>query len=134
VTWTVTLTDGIYRYFCDPHNTVMKGAFAVGSATLPPPAQRILGTVGPGRTIALKFTNGSRVRALTTSQVTVAVTDRSRTDNFHLKGNGVNRATGVGFRGKATWKLTLADGRYTYGSDRHKSLRGSFTVSTTGYP
>jgi PASTA domain len=37
VTWTVTFTDGIYRYVCDPHANTMNGAFSVGSAQLPPP-------------------------------------------------------------------------------------------------
>lgn len=131
VTWTVTFTDGVYRFFCDPHATVMKGAFAVGTATLPPPAVTLRGSVGPGRSIALRRASGSRVMSLSTSNVTVVVNDRSSTDNFHLTGKGVNKATGVGFRGKKTWKLTLANGKYTYRSDRHKSLRGSFTVAAS---
>ena len=36
-TWTVTLTDGVYTFQCDPHAAQMKGAFSVGSAQLPPP-------------------------------------------------------------------------------------------------
>jgi plastocyanin len=133
VTWTVTFVDGIYRFFCDPHNTVMKGAFAVGTAKLPPPATTLRASVGPGRTIALKFTDGSRVRTVTTTQVKIVLDDRSRTDNFHLTGQGVNKATGVGFRGKVTWKLSLPGSKYVFRSDRHKSLRGSFVVAATGY-
>jgi plastocyanin len=37
LTWTVTLTDGVYRFVCDPHSNTMNGAFSVGSAQLPPP-------------------------------------------------------------------------------------------------
>ena len=68
------------------------------------------------------------------NDVVIAVNDRTRTDNFHLSGPGVNKKTGVAFRGRATWKLTLQGGRYVYRSDRHKTLRGAFTVSSTPYP
>src|SRR5262249_57068176 len=36
-TWTVTLTDGVYSFICDPHATFMRGQFTVGSAQPPPP-------------------------------------------------------------------------------------------------
>ena len=36
-TWTVVLTDGVYRFVCDPHAAQMNGSFSVGSAQLPPP-------------------------------------------------------------------------------------------------
>jgi hypothetical protein len=36
-TWTVTFTDGVYRFVCDPHASFMKGIFTVGSAQPPPP-------------------------------------------------------------------------------------------------
>jgi plastocyanin len=129
-TWTVTLRDGVYRFVCDAHPTTMKGAFAVGSATLPRPATQLRGSVGPGRTISLRRSDGSKVSVLTgVSQVVITVDDRSRTDNFHLSGKGVNKATGVGFRGRVTWRLSLSPGKYVYRSDRHRSLRGSFSVS-----
>ena len=62
----------------------------------------------------------------------IAVTDRSKTDNFHLTGPGVHKATGVGFRGKVTWKVNFSAGKYVYRSDKHKKLRGSFTVAASG--
>jgi plastocyanin len=131
-TWTVTFTDAVYKYVCDAHPTVMKGSFAVGTATLPRPATRLSGSVGPGRKISLRNADGSKLTTLAGSnQVVIAVNDRSRTDNFHLIGNGVNKATGVRFRGRASWKLTLAAGKYVYRSDRHKSLHGSFTVPSS---
>lgn len=130
--WTVTFTDGKYTFQCDPHFTVMHGSFTVGTVAAPPPATQLRATVGPGRTIALRDGNGSKVTVLSGSTtVVLAVNDRSRSDNFHLTGKGVNRATGVGFRGRVTWKLKLALGKYLYRSDRHKALRGSFTVSPT---
>jgi hypothetical protein len=130
VTWTVTFTNGTYTFRCDPHATVMHGTFTVGTVTAPPPATQLKATVGPGRTIGLRDADGRRLTVLNGStSVVVAVTDRSRTDNFHLVGPGVNKATGVGFRGRATWKLKVRSGRYVYRSDRHKALHGSFTVS-----
>jgi hypothetical protein len=62
------------------------------------------------------------------------VNDRSRRDNFHLTGKGVNRATGIGFRGRVTWSLKVSPGVYRFRSDRHKSLRGSFAVTGVGSP
>jgi hypothetical protein len=132
VTWTVSFTDGVYTFLCDAHPTVMKGQFAVGSATLPQPATKLSGSVGPGRKISLRYADGSKLKVLAGSnQVAIAVNDRSRTDNFHLTGKGVNKATGVAFRGRVSWKLTLQAGKYVYRSDRHKRLRGSFTVPSS---
>jgi len=62
------------------------------------------------------------------------VNDRTRTDNFHLTGPGVNKKTGIAFRGRATWKLALQGGRYVYRSDAHKKVRGAFSVPSTPYP
>lgn len=135
VTWTVTLRDGTYTFRCDPHSTVMRGTFTVGTATAPAPPTQLRGTVGPRRSIALRYADGSRLAILAGSNVVVIrIDDRSRTDNFHLTGKGVNKTTGVGFRGRVTWKLTLAAGTYAYRSDRHRALRGSFTVSSSSYP
>jgi plastocyanin len=132
-TWTVTLTDGIYTYQCDPHSGIMRGRFAVGSAQLEPPTATLNGRVGPGRTISLRQADGTKPTVLNgITSVKVVVTDRSKTDNFHLTGPGVNRATGVGFRGRATWNLKVSTGVYRYRSDRHKTLRGSFSVTASG--
>ena len=134
-TWTVTLADGTYNYVCDAHSGLMKGNFTVGTVTAPPPPTKLTGTVGPGRKISLRYADGSKLTVLAgSSDVVITVNDRSRTDNFHLTGEGVNKATGVRFRGRATWKLTLSGGNYVYHSDRHKGLRGSFSVSSSPYP
>jgi plastocyanin len=133
-TWTVTLTDGIYDFHCDPHAGIMKGRFAVGSAQLPPPTAMLRGGVGPGRTIFVRHEDGSRATILNgVTSIRLIVSDRSRTDNFHLTGHGVNKATGVGFRGRVTWNLKVSPGVYRFRSDRHKALRGSFSVTASGY-
>jgi Copper binding proteins, plastocyanin/azurin family len=118
VTWTVNLTDGRYSFVCDPHSTQMRGFFTVG--TLPPTT--ISASVGPRKTISL------RPKTADVGPATITVNDRSRRDNFHLTGPGVNRKTGVATRSRVTWSVTLQPGRYTYRSDKTKKLRGSFTV------
>jgi len=57
------------------------------------------------------------------------VTDRTAADGFRLSGPGVAKATGIAFRGAATWKVSLKAGTYTYRAVRHPKLRGSFTLS-----
>ena len=126
VTWTVTLVDGTYTFLCDEHATRMRGSFTVGNVPAAPTPAKLTGTVGPTRKISV------RPKTVPAGPVTLTVNDRSRVDNFHLVGSGVNRKTGVTFRGRVTWRLTLAAGRYTYRSDKHKSLRGSFTATPSG--
>jgi hypothetical protein len=121
VKWTVTLADGVYTYVCDEHATVMHGRFTVGDVPAAP--AKLSGSVGPRRTISL------RPKTVPAGAVVLAVKDSTRTDNFHLTGPGVNKKTGVAFRGSVTWNLTLAAGRYTYRSDKHPKLRGTLTVT-----
>jgi hypothetical protein len=131
VTWTVTFTDGRYTYQCDAHPTLMHRAFTVGTPPPPPvkpPAKKLLGSVGPGAKIALRTTGGARVSHAKPGRYVVTVRDRTKTDNFHLRGPGVNVKTGVAFTGSKTWKLRLAKGTYRYSSDRHPKLRGTFRV------
>jgi hypothetical protein len=123
--WNVTLTDGTYTYVCDAHPTIMKGSFTVGN--LPPPPVKLSGKVGPARTITLKK-GSSLVKSLKAGKYKIVVNDASAKDNFHLKGPGVSKKTSVPKRSKATWKVTLRKGKYTYFSDAHKSLKRSFSV------
>ena len=131
-TWTVTFRDGIYTYQCDPQSTTMRGRFAVGSATLPTPAPaptRLSGRVGPGEKISLTNAAGKRVIRVKAGRYRISVRDMSRTENFHLTGPGLNRKTGVPFRGTSTWTVSLKAGRYVYRSDPSKNLRGVVTVT-----
>jgi plastocyanin len=118
-TWTVTIGDGRYTYMCDAHSSVMRGYFLAGALT----PVSFTGSVGPKRTISLK------PKSALPGPAVVTVNDRSKTDNFHLTGPGVNKKTGVKTRGKATWTVTLVPGVYTYKSDKTKKLRGSFVVN-----
>ena len=119
ITWTVTIGDGRYTYVCDAHASQMRGYFLAGAIT--PIA--FTGSVGPKKTISL------RPKSALPGPAVITVNDRSKTDNFHLTGPGVNKKTGVKTRGKATWTVTLVPGRYSYKSDKTKKLRGSFVVN-----
>jgi plastocyanin len=119
VVWTLTLVDGKYGFDCTAHPTVMKGWFTVGQV-----APTLLGAaVGPKRVISLK------PKTAQVGPATITVNDRSRGDNFHLTGPGVNKKTGVAFRGRVTWNVTLQPGIYSYRSDKHKNMHGSLIVT-----
>jgi plastocyanin len=120
--WTVTLTDGTYRYVCDAHATTMHGIFTVGTVAAPATTQKLSGSVGPGSKISF-------VRGAKAGKAVLTIRDRSAKDNFHLTGPGVNRKTGVGARGTVTWTVTLRAGTYRYRSDAHPGLKGSTRVS-----
>ena len=119
VVWTLTLADGKYGFDCTAHPTLMKGWFTVGQVA----ATQFGASVGPKRTISLK------PKTALVGPATITVYDRSRVDNFHLTGPGLNKKTGVTFRGRVTWNVTLQPGIYSYRSDKHKSLRGSLIVT-----
>jgi hypothetical protein len=121
-TFTITIAQGTYTFVCDAHPTQMHGKFFGG--TPPPPVlpKPIAARVGPGRTISFP-------RTLAKGKYLITVRDLSKTDNLHLKGPGVNRKTGVLFRGTAKWPVTLTTGTYLVWSDAHKTLAHTVKVS-----
>jgi plastocyanin len=119
VVWTVMLTDGKYAFDCAAHVSSMNGWFTVGEVA----PTKFAAAVGPKRSISLK------PKITEVGPATITVSDRSRVDNFHLTGPGVNKKTGVAFRGRVTWNVALRPGTYSYRSDKHKSLRGSLIVT-----
>jgi NitT/TauT family transport system substrate-binding protein len=84
------------------------------------------GTV-QGRRLLLRL-DGRPVTRLNRGPYTFVVTDNSRTQNFKLKGPGVNRQTSVKGRGRSTWTLTLRPGVYRYWSSARPGVRKSFRV------
>lgn len=133
VTWTVTLSNGTYVYICDPHATTMRGSFTVGPppVSTPPPRPRtvkLVATVGPGATIALRRASGALATRLQPGLYSITVRDRSARQNFHLIGPGVNRRTGVSSRGTVTWQVRLKAATYRYVSDASRALRRSVRV------
>jgi hypothetical protein len=148
-TWTVTFQEGTYHYQCDPHFTQMKGDITVETgaplpaapppptttttstpppAPPPPPVRKLIGSVGPGATISLRF-NGHKVTTLKAGLVSITIADRSMKDNFRLKGLGVNRGTSKLGRAVVIWRLRLKRGLYVYSSDATPTLRGAFRVT-----
>jgi hypothetical protein len=133
-TFAVTLRDGRYTFVCDPHALTMRGGFDVGTGPPPPPppsvAVRLVATVGPGATIALRTLAGTRPRTLKAGSYVITVRDRTKLHNFHLSGAGVNRKTGVAQVATVVWRLTLKRGTLFFYSDRSATkLRGSVVVS-----
>ena len=129
-TFTITVKDGNYSYVCDPHSTRMHGEFTAGNPPPPtttttstPPAARPLALrVGPGRTL-------SAPAKLTAGRYAITVKDASAADNLHLKGAGVDRKTGVAFKGQTSWTVTLKAGSYRAFSDAHRTLARTIRVS-----
>ncbi len=81
----------------------------------------------------LRTSDGMPITALRADRYTIVVTDASRRDNFHLVGPGVNRRTGLRFKGTARWTVHVRSGTYRYRSDRpHSKLYGSFIVLSAG--
>ena len=140
LTWTVTFRDGTYRFNCDPHASVMRGSFTVGNAPPPPPPPpppptvkpptKLTGTVGPGYAIALRNGAGARVKTLKTGRYAITVRDRGSIHNFHLVGPGVNRKTGVAYKGTTkAWTVTLRKGTLRWLCDPHATrMRGTARV------
>jgi plastocyanin len=124
-TFSITVKDGSYSYVCDAHASRMLGTFTGGStpppATAPPPKPLTL-RVGPGRTM----TAPARLAA---GRYAITVKDASAADNLHLKGAGVDRKTGVGFKGQAHWTVALKPGAYRVFSDAHTTLARTIRIS-----
>ena len=72
---------------------------------------------------------GSEWRPLKAGPAVLVVGDLSTTDNFHLTGPGVNKATARAGKGTFTWRLALKPGLYRYRSDATATLKGSFRVT-----
>jgi plastocyanin len=99
----------------------------VASASAASPT--LTGTDGPGFTITLKK-GTTKVTSLKAGKYKVVVKDLSNLHNFHLKGPGVDKKTGVGAKGTFTWTVTLKKGTYKFICDPHAAImKGSFKVT-----
>lgn len=104
-----------------PNMTKFVPSFVEGGRTLQ-------ATVGQGSFLALRL-DGKKVTKIRAGRYTVAVSDKSTKDNFHLSGAGVNKTTSVAKRQDATWILTLRKGVYRYASDGSSKKNGTFRVT-----
>ena len=82
------------------------------------------GSVGPSDTIRLV----TKPKKAGVHRLTIR--DLADDHNFHLRGPGVNAATGVGATGTKTFRVRLQPGKtYRFVCDPHSSImKGSFTV------
>jgi hypothetical protein len=129
-TWDVTLQNGqLYRFTSTPQAAVVQGAFVAGTPR--PAIRRLVATVGPGATIALRTPGGQPVRSTPAGIYSITVRDLSPAHNFRLSGPGLNVATTVPFRGTATWLVQLRRGAaYAFRCDPHLAhMRGSFRAT-----
>jgi hypothetical protein len=69
------------------------------------------------------------VKSLAKGTYKLTVRDSTKADNFHLLGKGVNKKTGVRFKGTVTWTVAFKAGTYTVRSDATKKLRRTFRVT-----
>ena len=122
--FTVSFRDHThYAYACEPHWQTMNGAFLATStpAPPPPPVRKLSAVVKPGGGIRLSSAS------VAAGRYRLTVNDQGKRDNFHVRGKAVNKRTGLAFRGRVGWGLTLAPGVYRYGSDR-AGLKGRLRV------
>jgi hypothetical protein len=111
------------------HLALVIGVVSLGLlAAAPAQAARYYGTVGPGAMITLKNAAGAKVTRIRAGTHTFVIRDRSSSHNFHLVKPGIDRRTGVSFRGNRTWSVRIARGvAYRYVCDPHASfMRGGF--------
>jgi hypothetical protein len=107
-------------------------ALAASSQAAQSSTKKLFGTVGPGFTITLKTSSGKTVKSVTAGTYTFVIVDKSASHNFHLSGTGVNKKTGVAFKGTSTWKgLKLSKGKtYKFKCDVHPTtMKGSFKAT-----
>jgi plastocyanin len=130
-TFTITVKNGTYNFVCDAHPSRMLGSFTAGDAppppttttTNPPPVVRSLTLrVGPGRTLTVPT-------KLAAGRYAITAKDGTAADNLHLKGPGVDRKTGVAFKGQVRWTVTLRPGNYRVYSDAHRTLARTIRVA-----
>jgi plastocyanin len=90
----------------------------------------LVGEVGPGYSIEVQKA-GKDLKTIKAGTYRIKVEDKASIHNFHLKGPGLNKKTGIGFKGDTTWTIKLKPGRYTYQCDPHAAMgmKGSFKVT-----
>jgi len=87
-------------------------------------AKTYYGTVGPTKTITLKRADGTIVRRVPRGTHTFVIKDRSAKHDFHLRGGGIHKFTGLAFVGQRTWSgLRIRVGvTYTYWCRPHADV------------
>jgi plastocyanin len=107
--------------------TLVVAALVVAPAYAKTPM--LTGEVGPGFSIEVKKA-GKDLKTIKAGTYRIKVEDKASIHNFHLVGPGLNKKTGVSFKGETTWTIKLKPGRYTYQCDPHhlSGMIGHFKV------
>src|ERR687888_263262 len=94
-------------------------ALVLPSAVAQADNPRLVAVVGTNDAfvISLRDASGDLVTHLEPGTYDIAVSDRSESHNFHLKGPGVDMATAIDAKQETTWTVTIGNGRYTYVCD-----------------
>ena len=97
---------------------------------------KLKGIVGPGYSISLKSSNGTKVKTLKAGKYTFVISDKAAIHNFTLEqesgGKFEKTLTATGFTGTKTVTITLKKGRWKYYCSVHEStMFGFFTVTAT---
>ena len=79
------------------------------------------------RRVTLKL-GTTKLRRLALGLYKVSIRDASTSENFHLKGPGVNRKSSIKGTLSATWMVRLRKGVYSYGSDANPASRDTLVV------
>jgi plastocyanin len=90
----------------------------------------LVGEVGPGFSIEVQR-NGKDLKTIKAGTYKIKIEDDATIHNFHLIGKGLNKKTGVSFKGDQTWTITLKPGTVTYQCDPHAAagMKGTFRVT-----
>jgi plastocyanin len=74
---------------------------------------------------------GNDLKTIKAGTYRIKIEDKSASHNFHLFGPGLNKKTGIGYKGETTWTIKLKVGRYTYQCDPHAAMgmKGRFRVT-----
>src|SRR6266480_4741957 len=128
--WTPThQARGHFMFKALPVAAVAAALIAV-PAYATPSAVTLKGEVGPGFSIDVEKA-GKDLKAIKAGTYKIKVEDKASIHNFHLMGPGINKKTGVPFKGETTWTIKLKPGKYTYQCDPHAAsgMKGTFKVT-----
>src|SRR5947209_6298458 len=92
----------------------------------------LVGVVGHNDSFDISLTDpsGQAISNLQAGTYSLTIKDESSLHNFHLTGDGVDKATSVGSTSTSTLSVTFKRGSYTFVCDPHSSsMHGKFTVS-----
>ena len=111
------------------------GGSSSGKTASPGPVQHpasLVGVVGHNDAFSISLTDpsGQAISNLQAGTYSLTIKDESSLHNFHLTGNGVDKATSIGSTGTSTFSVAFTPGTYTFVCDPHSStMKGKFTVT-----